>query len=176
MASSRISDLINFTTPLTTDVFPIADLTAAQTKKVTLANLIAAMAAVQATQETGTSTILFVTPGVQQFHPSSAKCWGRFNTAGAVTASYNITSVTDTGTGVIGVTIATDFSGAGVYAAFVSVEATATTWAVANAAECHIRNATLAAGTVSLDNIDNTVTTNLVKDPASWHFAAYGDQ
>lgn len=132
--------------------------------------------ATQAEMEAGTSTTVVVTPGRQHYHPSAAKAWGRFDTAGAVTASYNITSVTDTGTGVIGVTIATDFSGAGVYACQVSVEATATTWAVANTRECHIRNATLAAGTVSLDCIDNTATTSLVKDPSSWHFSAFGDQ
>jgi hypothetical protein len=68
-------------------------------------------AAAQADQETATSTSKLVTPGVQQFHPSAAKCWIRCDHAGNTTASFNITSITDTGTGVVTVTIATDFSG-----------------------------------------------------------------
>lgn len=59
--------------------------------------------AVQSDQETGTSNILFVTPGVQKFHPSAMKAFTRFNyTAGVPTMigdSYNVSSLTDTGTG-----------------------------------------------------------------------------
>ena len=38
------------------------------------------------------------------------KAWGSFNFAAAVAASHNITSIADTGTGAITVTIAMDFS------------------------------------------------------------------
>lgn len=156
---------------------PAAPTAAADTNTTQVATTayVLAQASTQAQQEAGPVTVNFTTPGRQHFHPSAVKCWGRFNVAGGITASYNITSVADTGTGVIAVTIGTDFSGAGVYAAQVSIEATATTWAVANAREAHLRSATLAAGTVSLDCIDKTATTNLVKDPSSWHFSAYGD-
>lgn len=68
--------------------------------------------ATQADQETGTSTTTAVSPGRQQFHPSAAKCWLKCDNAGNINASYNITSITDTGTGVVTVTIATDFSSA----------------------------------------------------------------
>ena len=132
--------------------------------------------ATQAEMEAGTSITAVVTPGRQQFHPSACKAWLRCGVAADLTANYNITSLTDTGTGVVAITIATDFSSATGYACVACVEATATTWAVANTREVHIRNATLAAGTVSLDCIDNTATTSLVKDPSSWHAAFYGDQ
>lgn len=130
--------------------------------------------ATQAEMEGGSSITTVVTPGRQHYHPSAAKAWGKFGVAANVLASYNITSLTDTGTGVIAVTIATDFSTSD-YACNVTVEATATTWAVANTRECHIRSATLAAGTVSFDCTDNTATTSLVKDPTSWHCAMFGD-
>ena len=73
------------------------------------------IAATQADQETGSINTEFVTPGIQQFHPSAAKCWG-FTIGGGtpvLTApSYNMTSITDTGVGILTVTIATDFSSA----------------------------------------------------------------
>jgi hypothetical protein len=66
--------------------------------------------ATQAQQETASVTNVLVTPGRQQFHPSAAKAWVKFNSAATVAASYNITSVTDNGTGTWTVNIATDFS------------------------------------------------------------------
>jgi hypothetical protein len=132
--------------------------------------------ATQAEMEAGTATNKYVTPQGVKWHPGVAKFWLRGDTAAGLTSNWNVTSLTDTGTGVMGVTIATDFSSATGWSCQVSVEATATTWAVANTRECHIRNATLAAGTVSVDCVDNTATTSLVKDPSSWHVVGYGDQ
>jgi hypothetical protein len=77
-------------------------------------------AAAQADQETATATGKLVTPAVQHYHPSASKCWLKCDHAGNVNASYNITSITDTGAGVVTVTIATDFSSAH-YALNVSV-------------------------------------------------------
>ena len=131
--------------------------------------------ATQAEMEAGTSTTVMVTPGRMQYHPGVAKFWLKAGVTGNILANYNVTSLTDTGTGVMAITIGTDFSSAD-WCCLVSIEATATTWAVANARECHIRNATLAAGTVSVDCIDKTATTNLVKDPTSWHVNGFGDQ
>jgi len=131
--------------------------------------------AVQSEMETGTATTLAVVPGRQHFHPGHPKCWLEAGVTGNILGSYNITSLTDTGTGVVTITIATDFSSTG-YACVAQVQATGTTWAVANARECHIRSETQAAGSVALDCIDNTTTTNLVKDPTTWHMIACGDQ
>lgn len=68
------------------------------------------IAATQAVQETGTSTTAFVVTGVQKYHPSAAKFWVNFAINGTVNASYNVTDITDTGTGFWKVNIATDFS------------------------------------------------------------------
>jgi hypothetical protein len=131
--------------------------------------------ATQTQMEAATDATVVVSAGRQQYHPGSAKFWVIAGTTGNILASYNVTSLTDTGTGVMAITIATDFSSAN-YAVQVSVEATATTWAVANCRECHVRNATLAAGSVSVDCVDNTATTSLVKDPTTWHVCGHGDQ
>jgi len=72
------------------------------------------LVASQSAQETGTSTVLAVTPGVQQYHASACKCWIYVTQSGTQTiqASYNVTSISDGGTGITSVTIATDFSSA----------------------------------------------------------------
>jgi hypothetical protein len=131
-------------------------------------------AATQADMESGSSLIVSVTPGRQHFHPSACKAWLVAGVTGNILASYNINSMTDTGTGVLTVTIETDFSSVN-YVCQVSVQATGTTWAVANSRECHVRSGTIAAGSVAVDCIDNTTTTNLVKDPTTWHLSMFGD-
>lgn len=71
--------------------------------------------AVQSEQATGTDVVRAVSPGRQHFHPSAAKCWG-FTTGGATevlnAASYNMTSITDGGVGLLTVTMNVDFSSA----------------------------------------------------------------
>lgn len=129
----------------------------------------------QGEMEAGTVTNKYVTPQGVNWHPGACKFWLKAGTTGNILGSWNVTSLTDTGTGVLTITIATDFSSTN-YCAQVSVEATATTWAVANARECHIRSATMAVGSIAVDCIDNTATTNLVKDPTSWSVTAFGDQ
>lgn len=67
----------------------------------------------QADQETGTSTADFVTPGVQQFHPSSAKTWGIVTWSAGTPSlgqSYNVSSIVDTGAGVVTINHDTDFA------------------------------------------------------------------
>lgn len=61
-------------------------------------------AATQANQETATSTTTYVSPGRQQFHPSASKMWCYATYSGGTpvnNASYNQSSITDTGTGVM---------------------------------------------------------------------------
>lgn len=55
--------------------------------------------ATQAQQEAASATNVAVNPSVQQYHPSAAKAWVRWNNAGTIAASYNVTSVTDNGAG-----------------------------------------------------------------------------
>lgn len=56
-------------------------------------------AATQADQEAGTSVVVAVTPGRQQYHPSACKAWVNVDSNANVTASYNTSSVTDVATG-----------------------------------------------------------------------------
>ena len=71
-------------------------------------------AATQAQQETGTETTAYVSPGRQQYHPSATKAWVNFNGTGtpAIRASYNVSSITDNGTGDYTVNFTTGFSSA----------------------------------------------------------------
>jgi hypothetical protein len=75
---------------------------------------IADLAATQANQETATSTTTIVTPGRQQYHPSSAKGWVNWNTvtSSTITASYNVSSLTDNGVGDTSINWTTAFSAA----------------------------------------------------------------
>lgn len=66
--------------------------------------------ATQAEQETATSLVVSVTPGVQQYHPSAVKQWVQFAVDGSIGASYNTASITDTGSGNWTVVIAADMS------------------------------------------------------------------
>lgn len=132
-------------------------------------------AATQAEMEAGTATNKYVTPQGVNWHPGVSKFWVKAGVTGNVLASWNVTSLTDNGTGDITVTIATDFSSVD-YCAQVSVEMTATTYAVANTREPHIRFGGQAAGTLRCDCTDNTATTSLIKDPTFWHISGLGDQ
>ena len=126
-------------------------------------------AAAQSDQETATSTTLAVTPGRQQFHPSAAKCWAYVTVATGtptLAASYNITSITDTGVGDLTITIATDFSSAN-WCALASLTLTNSTTAET------VEIFSQAAGSVELKSILNAVG---VTDPVAWHFAGLGDQ
>lgn len=68
--------------------------------------------AIQSEQETGTDVTRAVTPGRQHFHPSAAKTWSYVTGGGTPVqqTSFNMTSITDVGVGIITFTIATDFS------------------------------------------------------------------
>lgn len=76
--------------------------------------------AAKSDQVAASSLTLPVNPGVQQYHPSAAKAWVVTDTTGAIRASYNVTSVTNTGTGRKTVNYTTAFSSASAYAALVS--------------------------------------------------------
>lgn len=132
-------------------------------------------AATQAEMEAGTATNKYVTPQGVNWHPGVAKFWVKCGVTANVLNSWNVTNLTDNGTGDVTVNIATDFSSVD-YAAFVAVEMTATTYGVANTREPHIRSGGQAAGTLRCDCVDNTATTSLIKDPTAWHIGGFGDQ
>jgi hypothetical protein len=70
-------------------------------------------AATQAQMEAASSNTVAVTPLSTNWHPGVAKAWANVNGAGTViNASHNVASITDTGTGVLDVTLTTAFSSA----------------------------------------------------------------
>ncbi len=134
--------------------------------------------ATQAEQETGTSVTALVTPGRQQYHPGHPKCWG-FVTVSAGTptlqTNYNITSITDTATGRLTLTIDGDFSSAN-WPPLLSVQRSSTSTDDGNAAYGAVRSAGIAAGSVELEcHYVEAGAMNLV-DPTSWSFAGFGDR
>ncbi len=150
-----------------TDV-PIADGgTAASTASAARDNL-GLTYAVQSDQETGTSTTTVVAPGTQHFHPGHPKFWVFSALSGGtpqLTASYNVTSLTDTGTGQLTVVIATDFS-AGSYCTLVTAQD------ASNNTTTSVDNTSLAAGSVLVGSWAGGVHT----DPKTWSVAGLGDQ
>ncbi len=94
-------------------------------------------------QETGTSTSLLVTPGVQSRHPSACKFHVNFAGAtGAIGTSYNVASVVRNSTGNYTITFTTAFSSAAFTvvgsclqagAAVIVIASRATTYVIVNA-------------------------------------------
>ncbi len=120
--------------------------------------------ATQADQETATSTTTIVTPGRQQFHPSAAKVWGQAGVTGNLIVGYNVTSITDVGTGIATVVVGTDFSTDNVPISDV-VSALGTVFSKLNA--------TPAIGSFSITASSATGTPT---DPDRFLFCAFGDQ
>jgi hypothetical protein len=73
--------------------------------------LAALPAASDAQMETGSSAVVSVTPARAQRHQSACKAWVKFTDAGVLNASYNVSSITDNGTGDWTVNFTTAFSG-----------------------------------------------------------------
>lgn len=124
--------------------------------------------ATQAQQEAGTNTAAIVTPAVQQYHASAAKFWAYVTTGTAtptLSASYNVTSITDDGTGLLTVTIGTDFS--------------SVTWTpFGSCRDAAGEGASVgwgppAAGSIQFRATDNAST---LADPEAWGVGGFGDQ
>lgn len=133
-------------------------------------------AATQAEMELATATDRFVTPLGLNWHPGACKCWGKAVGAGtSLTVSFNTTSITDTGTGRLGVTIGTDFSSAN-YSILASLERSVTALTATGVEDHAIRNASPAAGSFEIESYDNTAITFAAQDPQNYFWACYGDQ
>lgn len=132
--------------------------------------------ATQSDMETATSLSTFVTPGNQHFHPGHPKCWGKTSVSGGtptLNVSYNITSITDTATDQLTVTIANDFSSAN-YAFVCGIEAATTTLSATTTSLLYfIRNATQAAGSLIIQACEIDV--GAATDPSAWHWIGCGD-
>jgi hypothetical protein len=83
------------------------------TGTVTTTGSITVTAASAADMETGTSTTVAVTPAVAHRHASAMKVWGANNWSSGtpnILASYNVSSVSDTGVGIVQYNFTTSFS------------------------------------------------------------------
>lgn len=125
----------------------------------------------QAEMEAAATTGKICTPARLHFHPGVAKVWGVATVSGGTpsleTGSYNTTSITDTGTGVMLVTIATDYSAVGKSSMFVTIEADGATGRFS----C-LANGGRAAASMLLQCTTDGATN---ADPASWQFVGFGD-
>ncbi len=136
----------------------------------------AANIATQSQMETATETGHYqVVPGRVKYHPGVAKFWIKaVGNSTSISASHNMSSWADTGTGVADATIATDFSTAD-WCALVDVENTDAS--TDNDADIQIAMVALggqAAGTLKLiaSNANDVATP---ADPTSWYVAGFGD-
>ena len=138
------------------------------------------LAATQAQQEAGSLTTVYTSPGQQQSHPSATKFWADIShssTTPTLTTSYNVTSITDTATGELTVTIATDFSSAN-WCCLVSIESND---AIMNpqATACISFIDTKAAGSclINFYNLNDVSVSLDLEDPSDgWQVAGFGDQ
>lgn len=145
MADTKISALTAIDAVAGGDEFAANDVSAAASKKVTADQLGTYLApaasdtvpgkveiADQAEMEAGSDATRAVTPGRQHFHPSAVKFWVIWTgNSTTILASYNMTSIADTGVGDADGTIATDFSSAN-WAGSVDTQDTTLAWDAAN--------------------------------------------
>jgi hypothetical protein len=152
--------------------------------KATVTNLFAAMPASdtvagtlevadQTEMEAGGSVLRAVTPGRQQFHPSAAKGWVVTGASANIQLSYNVTSITDVGTGRIQVNWATAFSDANY--CFVGIARSNTSLTATTSMFAQARHDNTTTGIAAMDLIDSNGTA--FQDPgAFFHLVAWGDQ
>jgi Protein of unknown function (DUF2793) len=123
--------------------------------------------ATQTTMEAATAGTP-VTADMQQFHPSAPKVWGQVTVSGGtptMNGSYNMTSITDAGVGLLTITIATDFSSAAWAAAASIVDTTV---------QQTIRLSTQSAGATQA--ACEAVSGGSLRDPGGYFWSGMGDQ
>lgn len=137
--------------------------------------------ATQAEMESNSSNTLAVTPGRMKYHPGVAKAvlftTGTATPVASTPPTYNCT-LTDTNVGRLTVNFTVAFASATAYTVQVNVEIISTTLtAAANVMQGYMRfGGQAAAGSCEVNCCDRTATTNVIRDPISWHIVAYGDQ
>jgi hypothetical protein len=148
----------------------VSGTTMSMTGSISAASVAGTMVATAGDQEAASSATVVVTPSVQHRHPSACKVWVDFNTAGGVHSSFNVSSVTDGGTGTWTVNYSTAFSTLehvvsvnGGYIAGVSVLVYTPTSIAANSCQ------------VQAGRRDNGTSAD-PDTPARIYFTAYGDQ
>lgn len=127
-------------------------------------------AATQAQMEAGTSLVVGVTPGRQQYHLSAAKAWVLAATNGTTPSSYNVTSVGDTGLGIVTINFTVSFSAAD-YTVAIGVDSTVTDGDTSTIRILQIRSGK-AAGSFICDSVNGAAGH---ADPNYYAFACFGD-
>lgn len=129
-----------------------------------------ATAAAKSDEQAGSSATLVVTPSQQQSHDSAAKAWVNFSGSGTngaqtVNASYNVSGVSRTSTGVYAISFTTSFASSA-YACSVTINSnsTANLWGEITS---------LAAGNATVAFLSNSTTTG---DPSSGMIICFGRQ
>jgi hypothetical protein len=123
--------------------------------------------AVQADIEAETNEDTYIPPDLLKYNPGVAKGWAAFDSAGTLNASYNVSSITDTGTGIWTVNWDTNFSSAS-YAVVATIRDTSN---VAHNATVTVQ----AAGTTEIRAFD-VDTGNTEEDVTEIYVVAFGDQ
>lgn len=141
----------------------------------------------QSEMEAGIATDSYVTPGRQQYHKGHPKCAAKVTVSGGTPTlqsgpSYNITSITDTATGRLTITIAADFSSAH-WVCAASIQAVSDVTIAGNTSyNSVVLINSQAAGTVVLECVDlglSTAASSIdlrLADPDAWHMIGIGDQ
>ena len=125
-------------------------------------------AATQAEMEAATSNTVAATPLNLKSHPGVAKVWLKASRDGTtINASYNVTSITDNGTGDITVTIDTDFS---------SGNYSITTFGAGTSGSTAFTNQIAAQAAGSFNAYCTNPTFVFVDPQFAWFFACFGDQ
>ena len=99
MADQKISALTSIAGAnivTSTDIIPLVDTSAAQTKQITFDEFAIALnvsTATQAQMETASTSTTTVRPSMAHFHPGSAKAWGAIAVPTTVSASFPATGV-----------------------------------------------------------------------------------
>lgn len=136
--------------------------------------------AVRSEMETPSSDTLAVTPNRLKYHPGVAKYWAHVTVSGGtptIADSHNVTSITDTATGQLTITIATDFATTS-YCSLVTLEATQNTAGV-SVFISNIDNTGIAEGTIRVESYtytDGSPAVLALADPVSWHVVGFGAQ
>lgn len=181
----QVFNAISLTTAKTTlasgDKIHIGDSAASDVAKhITWANaktqLLTDLTATEAEMEAATSTTKVLTPANARHHPGIAKFWVYATVSGgvpAITASHNVTSVSDNATGETTVTIDTDFA-SGAWCCVTSVEEVASP---ASGSINTIDGNSLAAGSVIIFSWQTGASSNATKqDPGAYHVVGFGAQ
>jgi len=136
--------------------------------------------AVQSEMESASDNTLAVTPGRMKYHPGVAKCvtqtTGTTTPVASTPPTYGCT-ITDTNVGRLTVNFSTSFSAITAYCIQVQVEIISTTLtAIANTLRGYVRfGGQAATSSCEVNCCDLSVTTNVIRDPISWHVVIFGD-